>query len=262
MSAPWGPAAQAPGPDDRGFLYGDGLFETIHVQASTGGVRWLGDHLERLRRSGQALSFSAEQIERAASCLVWASTQAPGLWRVTMTRDDPEADWGGQGGVWLRHRPWVFPERPRLGLVGGYLPQDSWAEHKTTSYLRWVMARRAARASGWDDGVMVSACGLVGESSAANLFLWFDEEGWVTPQARGLLPGVTRQGLLRAAAQRRYSVRERPVSVHELAQASEIVLCSAGLGVVAAASLQGRPLQARHAASLSALLSHGRSPER
>ena len=105
----------------------------------------------------------------------------------------------------------------------------------------YVEAKRRARMDGFDDAILISSCGLVGESSAANIFVVIDGEV-VTPTLQGIVSGVTRAGLLAIATQHQVSIREREVCVDELKRANEIVLVSAGVGAIAAASLLGRLL--------------------
>ncbi len=175
-----------------------------------------------------------------------AATEKPGIWRVTVSRpgvsEKGVIDWGGTGGVSARYRSFVQPERPRLGVAAGfYLPADQLRLHKSTSFLTYVEAKRRARMDGFDDAILISSCGLVGESSAANIFVVIDGEV-VTPTLQGIVSGVTRAGLLAIATQHQVSIREREVCVDELKRANEIVLVSAGVGAIAAASLLGRLL--------------------
>lgn len=215
--------------------------------AGTRGVRWLERHLARLRASGQALGFPQFVIEEGCAALeACAAGDVPGIWRVTVSRpgisEEGKVDWGGTGGVGVRHRAFHEPERPRLGLAAGYyLPDDVLRVHKSTSFLRYVEARRQARLQGFDDAILVSGSGLVGEASAANIVVVLDGKA-VTPPLCGIVAGVTRAGLLEIGAQRGWPIEERAIRVEELAAAQEIVLVSAGVGAVSAASLLGRPL--------------------
>lgn len=241
--------------DDRGYLYGDGLFETVRVD-ERGHVRWLDAHIARLRRSGVALGFNLASLDEAEALLRTLPARAPGLWRLTLTRDDPEAPFGGSGSLRLRHRPWLKRPRPRLGLVGGYyLPQDELARHKSTSYMRYILARRAALARGFDEALLSSACGLVGECAASSALFW-RQDRWLIPPLDGLLDGVTRAGLIDLMARHAIPHELRPVHLEDLTTVSEIALCSAGLGVQAAASLDDSSLEHDHTDALAALLEH------
>ncbi len=227
--------------EDRSFLYGDGLFETVRVR-DDGSVRWLDKHVARLRGSGKALGYPDEQLEHGVEALRSLSHREAGVWRVTVSRPGHGVAFGGEGSVLLRHRPWAPPARPRLTIARGfYLPGDFLAEHKTTSFMRYVEARRRAQQQGFDDAVLASGTGLVGEASAANIVAIVEGRA-VTPAARGILPGVTREGLLELAAERGQPIEERELTLDELERADEVILLSAGLGALAAASLDEREL--------------------
>ncbi|MFP4598169.1 MAG: aminotransferase class IV [Persicimonas sp.] len=227
--------------DDRSYLYGDALFETVRVMEG-GAVRWLDRHITRLRRSGETLGYPSEPIEDAVRRLETLPDKKPGIWRVTVPRSPEGAPFGGSSTITCRQRPYSEPKRPALGLAEGlYLPDDTLAAHKTTSFVRYIEARRRGERAGFDDALLVSADGLVGEASCANIVAVIDGRA-VTPAARGILPGVTRAGILELADAHREPIEVRELSLDELRQASEIALLSAGVGVLAAASLEGRPL--------------------
>lgn len=227
-------------PDDRGYLYGDGLFETIAVQG--GRVRWLERHIARLWRSGRALGFGDEALRRGEQTLRACAVAEEGMWRVTVTRPGEGAPFGGQGSVTRRWRPRRPPSRPHLTILEGwYLPDDPLAEHKTTSYMRVIEAWRLVHQRGADEGVRVSRDGRVGCACSANIILATDGVLY-TPPVQGILPGVTREGLIQLAEARGAPIIARALTLETLRAADEIILCSAGLGVSAAASIEGRPL--------------------
>lgn len=236
--------------DDRSYLYGDGLFETVRVRED-GTIRWLNWHIERLRDSASWLGYDRGQVEQAAAQLRACTGRRPGLWRLTISRDATDAPFGGSGGVRLNHRPFRPRPRPHLGLARGwYLPGDRLAEHKSTSYLRSVEMLRRAREAGLDDAISVSADGLLGECAWANILVVIDGRAW-TPSARGLLPGVTRRGVLQLYDE---PVEEGDVTMEMLEGADEIALLSSGVGALAAASVEGRALRASWTRRLAAWL--------
>jgi branched-chain amino acid aminotransferase len=240
--------------EDRSFLYGDGLFETVRVVG--GQVRWLALHKERLARSGEALGFADEVIARGLEALDGLTAREDGIWRVTVSRPGAGAPWGGgPGQVVCRHRPYVAPERPALcALWGHYLPDDVWAAHKTTSYLRSVMARRCAQLAGFEDGVMISTAGLVGEASAAAVVVVTDGVLRLPPRA-GILDSVTRRGLIERLVPRHgIAIEIGPIEVSALQRADEIILLNAAYGALAARTWQGRALDATWAARIGGWL--------
>jgi len=86
--------ADAPGPDDRGFAYGDGLFETIAVR--DGRPRLLERHLERLRLGADRLSLrlpARRRIEEFIARIVDgvpAADRGRAVLKLVATRGDGE----------------------------------------------------------------------------------------------------------------------------------------------------------------------------
>ena len=241
--------------DDRGYLYGDGLFETVRVHPE-GRVRWLEWHIERFERSATWLGYPDVQIQAAVEVLQNLPSRRAGIWRVTVTRDDGDAPFGGTGTIRTRYRPYVERERPRLGIASDwYVPGDPLAEHKTTGYLRSIEVLRRARKAGYDDAVTVSKDGAVGECAWANIVVVNGERA-VTPLLRGILPGVTRRGVINAYPGQ---VEVGRVMLDDIREADEIALLSAGVGALAAASIEGKPLDNQFSERLNAWLDEVRA---
>lgn len=230
--------------NDRGYLYGDGLFETVRVR-DNGTIRWLDDHIERLERSGAAFDYPEKQIERAVRKLRSLRDRKPGLWRVTVTRPGDEVPFGGTGSVTVRHRPYEPPKRPTLVCLRGfYNPADWLAEHKTTSFLQYAEARRIAQKKGYDDALLASKAGRIGEATSANIVAIIDDQPY-TPPVEGILPGITRSKVIEWSRTQSNAIVERRLAISDLKRADEIALLSSGTGVIAAASLDGKKLGAQ-----------------
>lgn len=239
---------------DRGFLYGDALFETFLVE---GGRAWfLERHIARFRASAEFFGYEPERAREAIALMRACEARRDGLWRVTLSRGG-HAPFGGVGSSGARWRAPLGSLSPAslVSLPGTYFPGDRIAEHKTSNYLRQIEARRAALRLGVDDAIMISRCGVVGEASAANVVLDLDGE-LVTPVVDGLLPGVTRGVLVDAGV-----VRATRVSVGALERCAGVYLISSGVLVRAASDIDGRALDVSRAAALLDVLWAAREEE-
>lgn len=200
------------------------LFETVLVE--DGRIRLLDRHLVRLRRSGAA----PKQVTAVrALAETWRRTAG----RPTLVRFDVVAG----SGVSSRARTPGPPSPVRLATVPGFDPADGSRERKLAARGWAEEAEDLARAAGADEPLLVSTAGRVGETSRASFFA-FDATGRiVTPPVRGLLPGVTREWALGAAA-----AVEHELTADELAGVRAAFLTTAGRGVVPVAAIDGRAL--------------------
>lgn len=218
-----------PDADDRGFRYGDGLFETVRVDRD--GPRFLDRHIRRFTRGAERLGYPDEVVERAVERLESLRDEQAGLWRLTVTRPGDDVRGGGSGAMTLQRRP--LPETPKdetatISVVeNSYFPADELAEYKTTSRIRHVDARRRVRQKGFDEALLVSPEGRIGEATTANVFVRIGG-GWVTPPIEGILPGVIRGVLLERAAEFGEPVEERPIFVGDLQTCESVALTSSG----------------------------------
>lgn len=226
--------------DDRSFRFGDGLFETVRVDDS--GPVALRLHMARFERSARMLGYPLDSLRDGLIELERLRTAAAGIWRITVSRDDPKAPFGGSGTVDVMFRARTPRRRPGLCAIPGYFSPDlKIAEHKTTSWIRSIEARRYAIATGYDDAVLITPDDVVGEATSSNLFVVVRDE-IVTPPVEGILPGTARARVLAAAKEELVPITERRVTLAELRIADEIVLTNAVVLAISAASFEGRGL--------------------
>ncbi|WP_439815845.1 aminotransferase class IV [Zavarzinia sp. CC-PAN008] len=231
-------------PADRGFTLGDGLFETIRVEA--GHPRHLARHLDRLRAGCAVLRLTLPKVDLGAAItgVLAANGLVEAAVRLTVSR-----------GVAARG---VLPQGsapPTILLTAGPLPGPLPPAHlvtaqgvrrnehsplsriKSLNYLDSVLARLEAAERAADDVLMLSTGGFVAEASAANLFAVVDGRLVTPPVDDGALPGTRRALLLERGA-----VEQRLLPA-DLAQAQEVFVANA-LTLRAVASLDGPPLPA------------------
>ena len=239
---------------DRGLLLGDGLFETVLVR--DGSPVLLSEHLDRMRRSAAALAFPApslldERVAEAIAALLAAAAAPPrAALRVTLTRGPGPRGLGlpaqPQSALLVQLDPYdpaaVSLDRAAVVDAPRVDPLDPLAPHKTTSAMRWVVARRAAREAGADVAILRTIDGDLVEADFANLFAVIDGRVVTPPLHRGALPGVTRAFALRTLAAGGQPVDERPLFAADLDRASETFLTSSLIGVRALRRLDGEPL--------------------
>jgi branched-chain amino acid aminotransferase len=230
---------------DRGFLYGDGVFEVLRT--------WderpvdLDAHLARLYASAAALGLRT--IERARIAEVVQQTLAsagPGDKRIRVIVTRGPGALGarlaalGPGHTIVIAEPLpALPTELALAVVDWPLPRRTGPAHKTLAYLDHLIARELAAAAGADEAVRLGADGDVVECATSNVFVVTSGAVATPPVDIGILPGVTRARVLAACAAAGIAAEERRLSLQQLHAADEIFVTSAVRGVVPVTRLDG-----------------------
>ncbi|MGH7954030.1 MAG: aminotransferase class IV [Limisphaerales bacterium] len=256
---------------DRGFLYGDGLFEAIRIFNGKP-FRW-PQHLERLKRGADFLKvklpFSENSLRGFAEKLVKKNKMSDSILRLTLSRGVGARGYspknaeqptlvmslhpvpGAPGAGSLRRRKIsnradsVLGAPPRWKLIASLLrlpANDPFAPFKTCNKLPQILARAEADAAGADEALLLNADGFVTEAASGNLFWIEQNEIYTPPIASGILPGVTRATVFEIGSKLKISVLEKSVRLENLARANGIFLSLTSLGIVEVESLDGKIL--------------------
>ena len=239
---------------DRGFLYGDGLFETLCVRNGKP-FRW-SQHLERLRRGADFLKikppFAPDALRDFADELVAKNKMPDALLRLALSRGVGVRGYSPQGSdsptlvMSLHPMPKVDLNNPphwRLVTSSFRLPaNDPLAAFKTANKLPQILARAEADAAGADEALLLNPAGRVVEGTAGNLF-WVSRGAVCTPPlTAGILPGVTRGVVLEICRALKIPMKEKSPRAAELVSASGVFLSMSSRGIVEAVRLDGRKL--------------------
>ncbi len=240
---------------DRGFLYGDGLFETVRI-ANGRPFRWT-QHVERLRRGAQFLKLSIpfvpEALHEYVLELVRKNGVADGLLRLTLSRGVGPRGYSPRGAeqptlvMSLHPAPESHPGHPpRWQLVTATcrLPAgEPLAQFKTCNKLPQILARAEADAAGANEALLLNTDGHVVEASGANLFWVIGATVFTPPLAAGILPGVTRAVVHELGSPLGLPIREANTTADELSQADGVFLSVSSVGIAEGLSLDGCPLR-------------------
>ena len=243
-------------PMDRGFLFGDGIYEVIPSYA--GRLVGFGPHMQRMRDGLDALEIRTDTDE--------------GSWR-QIVQELVQRNGSGNLGVYLHvsrgadnKRHHAYPTAVNATRFGFTFPIDDAPvpdRSRVTPYrvataedLRWkrchikstallgnVMHYQQGHAAGAEETILYNSDGEITEAAACNVFVV--KNGVVsTPELdHQKLPGITRLMLLDIL--RRHSdipVEERTVTLPELLQADEVWLTSSSKEVAPVTVVDGRPV--------------------
>lgn len=237
---------------DRGFLFGDGVYEVIPVYS--GRVFRLAQHLERLDNSLRSICMEnplhRDAWEGIFERLTPGAQDADRLIYLQVTRGvDPTRNHLFPQGA----KPTVFvmawdakPRDPAIaqcGIAAITLDDNRWhrCDIKAIALLGNVLLRQQAEDVGAGEAILIRD-GLVTEGSSTNPFLVMDSEILTPPKSNQVLPGITRDLLLELARGAGIPCAERSISRDELETAEEIWVSSSSREVQPVTRLDGTPV--------------------
>jgi branched-chain amino acid aminotransferase len=247
--------------DDRGLLLGDGLFETLKV--INGIPLFFSQHFARLQQSAHFLSipllFSQEALLAICQQVLEANKLEKTITalRITLTRgcssrgiDVPTechptllVTTSSYQPTELHPRAFItsIPRNERSPLI----------QHKTLNYLEFILARKIAKETGFDEGILINTAGAVTESAIANIFLVLKEEV-ITPRLEdGILPGITRRQVFECCHTANISIHERKIMPQMIQQATEGFQTNSLIGIQTFSSIDQHPLHYGKAAEVT-----------
>lgn len=238
---------------DRGFLYGDGVFETMRAYAGT--VFKLDEHLKRLVRSLATIGIAAPYSVARLAAIVTASMTVNKLEnayiRLAVTRGEGRFGIGHQDRLvpnivviakeFEEYPSWMHKKGVSVELVA--MRQNEYSplpRIKSLNYLNYIVARLHAKSDGFDEALLVNTKGYVAEGATSNVFL-VKRHVLVTPSLEtGILPGITRATIISLAKRMQLAVRERLVDARELPAADEVFLTNSLAEVLPVTSVGGK----------------------
>ena len=239
---------------DRGFLLGDGLFETVRVVR--GRPFRLAQHLERLVRGADFLKiklpFSPGDIHSFAVRLIVENNLLEAVLRLTLTRGKGRRGYSIAGAgspalvMTLHSLPASDADEPlQWSLMTSsfrVLSADPLSSFKTTSKILNIMARAEAEAAGADEALLLNTNGEVAEVAGGNIFWVHQDKICTVPVGRGVLPGITRAVVLEICQSLGLATNKCVIKPEQLRQSEGIFVTQSALGIVPVAALDGRPV--------------------
>jgi branched-chain amino acid aminotransferase len=127
---------------------------------------------------------------------------------------------------WRRHDPNIIP--PQAKITGGYVNS--------------AMAKVEAVRSGYDEALMLNHAGFVSEGTGENIFIVKDGELITPPLAAGPLPGITRDSVIKIAADLGTPVSEHMLTRADLYVAEEMFCVGTAAEVTPVSEIDGRSI--------------------
>jgi branched-chain amino acid aminotransferase group I len=237
---------------DHGFLYGNGLFETM--RAYRGKIFRAKQHLKRLFLSIECLQYplalTPASLEKAVYETIEANRTPDASIRLTVTRGKgdpvPDPETCGDPTVIIITRPYL-PPSPALYSRGysamivrmrqsAQLPAVTM---KTSSFITPLLARREAKTSGCNEGIVVNTDGFLTECTVSNIFMLRGDRLQTPSRETGLLPGITREAVMELAERHNLLPEEGTFTPEQLLSADEAFVTNSLIEIMPLVKVDG-----------------------
>jgi D-alanine transaminase len=238
-------------PLDRGFIFGDGVYEVIPVYE--GAMLRGREHFERLQRSMDEIRLkNPHTVDEWLAITAELLAHHPGNQSVyiQVTRGvPPKRDHvipkDLQPTVFMMVQPLVSPSKEAIENGVACITHEDfrWSKcHiKSTSLLGNVLARQVSADVGATETILLRD-GMLTEASSSNVFVVKDGVVAAPPQDNLILLGITYDLLTRLAAEGAVRLEIRPITAAELRAADEVWLSSSTKEVLAVTTIDGQPV--------------------
>jgi branched-chain amino acid aminotransferase len=239
---------------DRGFLYGDGVFETMRVY--DGKIFRLYQHLQRLLHGLKVLEIGSkigqEELRAILLNLVERNSLNDGMARIYVTRGPNDSAVKGQ-------EPWqptvVAMAKRRstasmdLRAVISSIRLDASSKLqgiKSANRLSYEIAQHEARNAGFSDALLLNGAGRAIEFTTSNVFVVKNGELFTPPLGDGPLPGITRDLVLTIAAKLGIPTYELSFGTEMFSGADEVFATNSLMEIEPVREVDGAYFQEHH----------------
>jgi len=241
--------------------YGTSVFEGVRCYDTEIGpaVFRHQDHVDRLFRSAEAyfmeLPFTADEIRSAtldliarnklSSCYIrpiaYRGYGSMGLFPLTVDVDVTIAVW--EWGLYLGEDGKRDGIRAKISSWRRISPETLIPYAKAGGqYLNSILAKVEAHNAGYDEAILLDHVGNVCEGTGENIFVVRDGVISTPPMTSSILEGISRDSIIKIAADMGHEVIIREIAADELAIADEIFLTGTAAEMVPVRELDDRPI--------------------
>ncbi len=237
---------------DRGFLYGDGLFETLRTY--NGKPFLVGTHIDRLLWGAGKIDLdikrSKDELKKAVNDTVGANGYNESAIRLTVTR--------GEAKERLKVSPDIEPTviitcDELNGLPSSHYDRgvdvisvtdtrSDLALIKSLNYLPNALAKHEADRKGAFESVFVTKKGFVTEGATSNVFAVLDGILITPPLVEKVLPGITREVVKTLTEKEGIQLNEDAIIIDEIKDAEEVFITNQLIEIMPVRSFDGETI--------------------
>lgn len=221
--------------NDRGFLFGDGVFTTLRLEDGT--IEALDRHLNKFEEQCIYLGITPPKIDKRWLTELVAKNQAlQGIWRLKILITG-----GSEDNLRLTpNRPvgqLIITLKPYLGISYhplrlSYYPfpiQSTTSRIKSLAFLERLMIKEYALRENFDDCIVRDAEGFLLETAYANLFWRIREQLYLPNPSLSYYSGVSLGRVIDAA--KLCTLDICPIKAKEIPSDAQVYLCNSLIGI-------------------------------
>jgi D-alanine transaminase len=236
---------------DRGFLFGDAVYEVLRVY---GGRPWLAEeHFARLGRSLDNIRIHGVDLVRLRKRMQETIAAGPfveAIVYIQITRGAAPRSHGFPADVkpleflYVQEFRDPYVQARQEGAAVITIPDMRWGrcDIKSTNLLANVLALQAAKEAGCIEALLCSDDGIVSEGTHTSFFGVLDGKLLTAPNSPHILPGITRGLILRLAKRAAIDLQEHELRLPDLARVSELFLTGTTSEVLPVVRVDGQPI--------------------
>ncbi|HHT9116885.1 MAG TPA: aminodeoxychorismate lyase, partial [Candidatus Wunengus californicus] len=237
---------------DRGFLYGDGLFETLRTYGKT--PFRLEDHVARLSNSAQYFNipfhYTSQQIRQIIEHLLTENNLKDAYIRMTLSRG---LGFNGLIPTGTCAPTFVIHTKPLAAypaslyktgvlLITSHIRRSATCPiscHKTLNFLTNYLIKRKASEKGAHDALILNTDNHIAECAVSNIFV-VEKNTVITPSLKAnVLPGITRKIVLELCKENGIHASEELFGLERVFGASEVFITNALMEIMPVSKIDG-----------------------
>jgi branched-chain amino acid aminotransferase len=233
---------------DRGFLYGDGLYETL--RGFKGDLFMLDAHIQRLFHSLKVLkyrvTFDSKYLRDAVIRTVKKNnlTRCDSYIKIIVTRGIYNGDFHFSSScspnlIIIAEKLKPYPAEDYIegiNVITSSIRRQPLGRslycHKLINYFENIFAKDEAHKKNAGEAIFLTKDRLVLEGASSNIFLVKRSSVCTPPLTQNILPGVTREVVIDICRENMIKIKEKKIHYRDIINADEVFKTSSVAGVV------------------------------
>jgi branched-chain amino acid aminotransferase len=254
---------------DRGFLYGDGLFETLRTYEQK--PFRLEDHVARISNSAHYFDipfrYTSQQIRQIIEQLLTGNNLKDAYIRMTLSRGvgvNGLIPKGTCTPTFVVHaKPLItYPAllyKTGVSLITSHIRRSATCPiscHKTLNFLTNYLIKREATEKGAHDALILNTDNFIAECAVSNIFV-VEKSAVITPPLKAnVLPGITRKIVLDLCKENGIYVLEELFGMERILGANEVFITNSLMEIMPVSRIDGHTVGKPTPDTITKLLHH------